>query len=222
MNKQILRLENVSIYFINLLNISIDDEVTMLDMLDELENIENLNSFRSFVKKRFNYKRFYFLTGYQKFISLANEFRKENKLKLDDEIQEKVDNYSNNLFSKITSVFEQINFKLQALGKKIDDFNYLETLTRNGFVSKDMEILEIIGDKKRIFHLALHSKQELKERIQRIVNKKTLIKVYPQLAISKNSRGIGNIERLKLKDKITESPEAYRYLETTIKKKTYM
>ena len=221
MNIQLLRLENVSIYFINLLNISIDDEVTMLDMLDELENIENLNSFRSFVKKRFNYKRFYFLTGYQKFISLANEFRKENILKINNEIKEEVDCYSDNLFNKITSVFEQVNFKLQELGKKIDDFNYLETLKRSGFVAKDMEILEIIGDKKRIFHLALHSKQELKERIQKIVNKKILIEVYPQFAINKRFKPIGNIEKLKLADKITESPEAYKHLETRIKKKTY-
>lgn len=221
MNKQILRLEKVSIYFINLLNISIDDEVTMLDMLEELENIENLNSFRMFVKKRFNYKRFYFLTGYQKFISLTNEFRKENILQLDDEIEGKVDSYSTNLFSKITSVFEQINFKLQELGKKIDDFNYLETLKKNGFVARDMEILEILGNKKRIFHLALHSKQELRERIQCIVNRKMLLEVYPQLAIKEKFKGIGNIEKIKLIDKITESPEAYKWLETTIKKKPY-
>lgn len=198
MNKQISKIENVSIYFINLLNISIEDELTMIDMLQELEVIEDLNSFRIFVKRRFNYEKFRFLTGYQKFISLSNEFRKENKLKLDAETQERVDNYSEMLFNKITRVIEEINFKLQELGKKIDDFDYLETLKKNGFVSSDIEILNTIGDKKRMFHLALYSKHELKERIERIVNKKTLIKVYPQLEIDKNYSDSENIEYLKL------------------------
>ena len=198
MNKQISKIENVSIYFINLLNISIEDELTMIDMLQELEIIEDLNSFRIFVKRRFNYEKFRFLTGYQKFISLSNEFRKENKLKLDAETQERVDNYSEMLFNKITRVIEEINFKLQELGKKIDDFDYLETLKKNGFVSSDIEILNTIGDKKRMFHLALYSKHELKERIERIVNKKTLIKVYPQLEIDKNYSDSENIECLKL------------------------
>jgi glutaredoxin-related protein len=201
MNKQISKIENVSIYFINLLNISIEDELTMIDMLQELEVIEDLNSFRIFVKRRFNYEKFRFLTGYQKFISLSNEFRKENKLKLDAETQERVDNYSEMLFNKITRVIEEINFKLQELGKKIDDFDYLETLKKNGFVSSDIEILNTIGDKKRMFHLALYSKHELKERIERIVNKKTLIKVYPQLEIDKNFIDTENIEILKLLDK---------------------
>jgi hypothetical protein len=198
MNKQISKIENVSIYFINLLNISIEDELTMIDMLQELEVIEDLNSFRIFVKRRFNYEKFRFLTGYQKFISLSNEFRKENKLKLDAETQERVDNYSEMLFNKITRVIEEINFKLQELGKKIDDFDYLETLKKNGFVSSDIEILNTIGDKKRMFHLALYSKHELKERIERIVNKKILIKVYPQLEIDKNYSDSENIECLKL------------------------
>ena len=198
MNKQISKIENVSIYFINLLNISIEDELTMIDMLQELEVIEDLNSFRIFVKRRFNYEKFRFLTGYQKFISLSNEFRKENKLKLDAETQERVDNYSEMLFNKITRVIEEINFKLQELGKKIDDFDYLETLKKNGFVSSDIEILNTIGDKKRMFHLALYSKHELKERIERIVNKKILIKVYPQLEINKNYSDSENIECLKL------------------------
>lgn len=198
MNKQISKIENVSIYFINLLNISIEDELTMIDMLQELEALEDLNSFRIFVKRRFNYEKFRFLTGYQKFISLSNEFRKDNKLKLDAETQESVDNYSEMLFNKITRVIEEINFKLQELGKKIDDFNYLETLKKNGFVASDIEILNTIGDKKRMFHLALYSKHELKERIERIVNKKILIKVYPQLEIDKNYSDSENIEYLKL------------------------
>ena len=98
----------------------------------------------------------------------------------------------------ITRVIEEINFKLQELGKKIDDFDYLETLKKNGFVSSDIEILNTIGDKKRMFHLALYSKHELKERIERIVNKKILIKVYPQLEIDKNYSDSENIECLKL------------------------
>ena len=49
-----------------------------------------------------------------------------------------------------------------------------------------------------MFHLALYSKHELKERIERIVNKKILIKVYPQLEIDKNYSDSENIECLKL------------------------
>ena len=191
---------NIAKYFAQLLNISLDDDLSMMDMVEDLNSIENLADFRVFVKEKFNYERFRYLTGYQKFIALVNEYKKDNAPTLTVENAEKADNYSENLFRKITTILDEVNFAMQTMGKGIEDFNYEQTLLKNGLKDHHMKVLNEIGDKKKIMHLAVYGKEELRSRIEKIVNKKTLEKQCPQLAISnkKNFEGAAVIERLKL------------------------
>ena len=85
-----LAASKLALHFAQILNISIDDELSMMDMEDELSTISDLVGFRKYVKERFDYSAYQYMTGYQKFIALARDFKKEHKPKLDDETEMKV------------------------------------------------------------------------------------------------------------------------------------
>lgn len=185
-------------YLCELLNINLKNKLVSDDILEDLikmGNEYNLNDFRLFIKEKINYERFRYLTGYQKFIAMANEFKKENKLELSEEMQIKALSYSDELFSKVTTILDYVNFELQTKGKSIDDLDLFETLKKNGLESHQLKVVQAIGNKKKVMTLCLYSKQELKATIESIVYKKAMIKQYPQLAHKKEK--IEVLERLK-------------------------
>ncbi len=184
-------------YIGNLLNIDVSGKLIIMDMIEDLKSIQDLAAFRIFVKERFNYERFKYLTGYQKFLALANEFKKENKLILSDKNQQKVGNYSNKLFNKITEIMDEINFELQIRGKTIDSLDLYKTLQANGIKEDQMSVLNKIGDKKKLFHLAIYGKEQLKNLIESIVYEKTMQKEYPLLNGPKNFEGLDVMKKLK-------------------------
>lgn len=185
-------------YLCELLNINLKNKLVSDDILEDLikmSNEYNLNDFRLFIKEKINYERFRYLTGYQKFIAMANEFKKENKLELSEEMQIKALSYSDELFSKVTTILDYVNFELQTKGKSIDDLDLFETLKKNGLESHQLKVIQAIGSKKKVMTLCLYSKQELKATIESIVYKKAMIKQYPQLAPKKEKFEV--LERLK-------------------------
>lgn len=176
-------------YICELLNINLKNKLVSDDILGDLKKMSqeyNLNDFRLFIKDKINYERFRYLTGYQKFIAMANEFKKENKLELSQEMQNKALTYSEDLFKRVTTICDEINFELQTKAKKIDDLNLFETFKINGLENHHIGVLKAIGAKETIFAMSVYGKQDLKARIESIVNKKALVKQYPQLAIKKN------------------------------------
>lgn len=185
-------------YLCELLNINLKNKLVSDDILEDLikmSNEYNLNDFRLFIKEKINYERFRYLTGYQKFIAMANEFKKENKLELSEEMQIKALSYSDELFSKVTTILDYVNFELQTKGKSIDDLDLFETLKKNGLESHQLKVIQAIGSKKKVMTLCLYSKQELMATIESIVYKKAMIKQYPSLAPKKEKFEV--LERLK-------------------------
>lgn len=185
-------------YLCELLNINLKNKLVSDDILEDLikmSNEYNLNDFRLFIKEKINYERFRYLTGYQKFIAMANEFKKENKLELSEEMQTKALSYSDELFSKVTTILDYVNFELQTKGKSVDDLDLFETLKKNGLENHHISVLNAVGSKKEIFTLSVYGKEELKQKIASIVHKKAMIKQYPQLAPKKEK--IEVLERLK-------------------------
>lgn len=185
-------------YLCELLNINLKNKLVSDDILEDLikmSNEYNLNDFRLFIKEKINYERFRYLTGYQKFIAMANEFKKENKLELSEEMQIKALSYSDELFSKVTTILDYVNFELQTKGKSIDDLDLFETLKKNGLENHQLKVIQAIGSKKKVMTLCLYSKQELKATIESIVYKKAMIKQYPQLGQKKEKFEV--LERLK-------------------------
>ena len=197
---------NIAKYFAQLLNISLDDDLSMMDMVEELNSIENLADFRIFVKEKFNYERFRYLTGYQKFIALVNEYKKDNAPKLDEVTQNKVDAFAPKLYKQTCDCFDDVYFMIQAgndiRSKKVSDFIGKSFLKKeNGtFVidEKSVRVLEMIGKRERLLELCKNNKKELEERIYNAVHKLALESKYPQLAVKKTFEGAAVIERLKL------------------------
>lgn len=186
-------------YLCELLNINLKNKLVSDDILDDLKKMSqeyNLNDFRLFIKDKINYERFKYLTGYQKFIAMANEFKKENKLELSEEMQIKALTYSEDLFKRVTNLLDEVNFELQEKRKDIKELNLKKTFLKNGFKEHDIKVLRAVGDKNKLMHLSVHGKDELSRIIESIVNKKALIKMYPQLA-NKKSEEMKVLERLK-------------------------
>ena len=184
-------------YIAGILNIDLSNNALLLeDMIEDIKSINDLAAFRVFIKEKFNYERFRYLTGYQKFIALVNEFKKENKLELSEEMQNKALTYSEDLFKRVTTICDEVNFELQTKGKKIDDLDLFATFKINGLENHHIGVLRHLGAKETIFAMAIHSKMELELKIASIVHKKAMIKSYPQLA-NKKSEDMKVLERLK-------------------------
>ncbi len=186
-------------YLCELLNINLKNKLVSDDILDDLKKMSqeyNLNDFRLFIKDKINYERFRFLTGYQKFIAMTNEFKKENKLELSEEMQIKALTYSEDLFKRVTNLLDEINFELQEKRKDIKELNLKKTFLKNGFKEYDIKVLRAVGDKNKLMHLSVYGKDELSRTIESIVHKKALIKMYPQLQ-NKKSEDMKVLERLK-------------------------
>ena len=195
MNKQITANDVVK-YIAGILNIDLSNNALLLeDMIEDIKSVKDLALFRTFIKEKFNYERFRYLTGYQKFIALVNEFKKENKLELSQEMQIKALTYSEDLFKRVTEICDEVNFELQTKGKKIEDLNLFETFKINGLENHHIGVLKHIGSKETIFTMSVYGKADLMARIESIVNKKALEKQYPQLAIKNDGAKV--LERLK-------------------------
>jgi len=168
----------------------------LTDMIEDLKEIQDLAKFRIFVKERFNYERFNFLTGYQKFIKLVQEYKKENAPRLSEDRLLKANNYSSKLFSKITTIMDELHFLFQTTGKSIEDVNLEKTLETNGFEKHHISILNRVGSKKKLFHLSVYQKEELRASIESIVKRKSLEKEHPQL-VKPKSEDVKVIDRLR-------------------------
>ncbi|MGJ0302474.1 hypothetical protein NG774_04005 [Aliarcobacter cryaerophilus] len=190
----------IAIHFAQLLNISIDDELSMMDMEDELSTIGDLVGFRKYVKNRFNYSSYQFMTGYQKFIALAKDFRVDNKPKLDQETEMKVYNYTTRLLSKITNFAFALNFEVQEKGYDLKTIKMDKTFEKV-LNEKDIEICKIIGF-NAIYDLAIRNIPKLETELEKAITQKALITKYPQLANNKKEfEGMGTIKKLKMGSK---------------------
>lgn len=186
-------------YICELLNINLKNKLVSDKILMTLKDMSvsyDLVKFGDFLESSFNYERFRYLTGYQKFLSMANEFKRDNELKLSEEMQIKALSYSEDLFKRVTTICDEVNFELQTKGKKIDDLDLFATFKRNGLENHHIGVLRAVGDKNKLMHLSVYGKTDLIARIESIVNKKALIKKYPQLAAPKKEK-IQVLEMLK-------------------------
>ena len=186
-------------YLCELLNINLKNKLVSDKILMTLRDMSvsyDLIKFGDFLESSFNYERFRYLTGYQKFIAMANEFKKENKLELSEEMQIKALTYSEDLFKRVTTICDEVNFELQTKGKKIDDLDLFATFKRNGLENHHIGVLKLLGSKETVFAMAVYGKTDLMARIESIVNKKALVKMYPQLQ-NKKSDDMKVLERLK-------------------------
>ena len=187
----------------NTLNIDVTGKLTVMDIIDDLSSIQDLAAFRIFVKEKFNYERFRYLTGYQKFLALVNEYKKEN-IKLDDEQLKKCNSFASKLYWKTISVFDEVNFMIQEgndiRSKKVSNYIGLAYVKQ----PKEIEVLDKIGKREELLRLSVCNKPLLEQKIDEAVKELTLIKHYPQLAPKKDEIAINLIQNLANRTRITQ------------------
>ena len=192
--------ESKFVFFISqLLNISIEDEIMVNDIENTLREIVDIPAFIEFVKNRFNYNTYQFMTGYQKFIALAKDFRKDNEPKLDQETEMKVYNYTTRLLSKITNFAFALNFEIQEKGYDLKAIKMDKTFEKV-LNEKDIEVCKVIGF-DNIYKLANYNIPKLEAELEKAITQKALITKHPQLANQnkKSFDGAATIQKLKLK-----------------------
>lgn len=192
--------ESKFVFFISqLLNISIEDEIMVNDIENTLREIVDIPAFIEFIKERFDYSAYEFKTGYQKFVALARDFKKEHKPKLDDETEMKVYNYKGILKSKLTTIAQKIYEAVQTKCNRYTRVGIAATFIKY-LQEKDIEVCKVIGF-DNIYNLALRNIPELDAELEKAIAQKALITKYPQLAnLNKKSfDGAATIQKLKLK-----------------------
>ena len=189
--------ESKFVFFISqLLNISIEDEIMVNDIENTLREIVDIPAFIEFVKERFDYSAYEFKTGYQKFVALARDFKKEHKPKLDDETEMKVYNYTTRLLSKITNFAFALNFEIQEKGYDLKAIKMDKTFEKV-LNEKDIEVCKIIGF-DNIYKLANYNIPKLEAELEKAITQKALYAKYPQLANNKKEfEGMGTMQKLK-------------------------
>ncbi|TLP41055.1 hypothetical protein [Arcobacter arenosus] len=168
-------------YVSRVLNVDITNSLVMQDMIEDLTSIHDLGLFRFFIKENFNESKYQYLTGYQKFLALVKDFKKQNAPRLNSQQKSKVEDYSERLFKKTVDVFDWVNWEIQ-IGKDL----YCKEISKRlfdefGNEPKDLKVLEMIGKRPELVRLVRYHKEVLREKIQKIVFKLTLEKEYPQL-----------------------------------------
>jgi len=182
-------------YFATLFNIDLQDKYTLLDLQEELESIDNLIAFRNFVKNSISYSKYRYLSGYQKFVTLVRDFKKEYKPKLDENTQDKVYSYTLSLLSKLTSYCNELNWTLETQSIDIRTID-LKSTFKKAFDNKAMEIIQSIGV-ENTYRYALKNIPYLEELIEKTISQKALLKQYPQLANkTKAQDGLETIKKL--------------------------
>ena len=169
-------------YLRDVLNMDISNALVMEDIVEDLKSIHDLAEFRIYIKENFTESQYQYLTGYQKFLALTKDFKRENKPKLTADQRLNADKYSEKLFSKVTDVFDEINWMIQ-VGKDIYS-KEANLIVFNAFGNepKDLQVLEQIGKRAELCRLCSSNKEVLRTKINEAVCKLTLLKHYPQLA----------------------------------------
>ena len=189
-------------YFGDVFNLEITNEFTILDINEELEDIENIGEFRKFVKNRIAYDKYKYLKPYEKFITLANDFKRDNSPKLDDDTELKIHTFTNKLFSKLVSFSNNLEFHIQEKGIKLDEINLFETYQKALMLEpKEIEICLSMGINKKLAFQYIYknvkiNQERLRNKIEEAITKKAFLKKFPQLN-KLNFEGIDTIKKLK-------------------------
>lgn len=182
-------------YFIEIFGIETNSKLIVQDIGNDLLEVQDVAGFREYARKRIDYDKYRFLKPYQKFTSMKNDFLKENKPKLNHEQDFKVRSYSEKLFSRVTTVFDEIDYRTK-IGVDIRDKRVNFWIFQEfGEDEKALNVLNKLGTREVILDKLRKDRSGLEDDIKKIVYSLTLKKIYPQLENKKKE--INVLEQLK-------------------------
>jgi hypothetical protein len=162
-----------------------EDIYIINEIIEDLEDIKDLQDFKDFIKTKFNYEKYRFLNGFGRFTAMRNDYLKDNEPKLSDEQYQMAYSYSEKLFSRTTSCFDEVDFLVQTgndlTSQKVKAviFNFF-----NGR-EKDIKVLKQIGDKKKLLTYIQTNRKSLEDKIMEVVVRLSLLKSYPNIGNDK-------------------------------------
>ena len=134
-------------FMIELLNIKSGTKLTLADMSQDLSTLKNLVAFKDYIKANLKNRKYEYLTGYQKFIEMFNDYKKREILPLEEKQSDNVAKFIKELFSRATDVMEVVSYKIQTEQVNFENFTTYEI----NFTDKQMKVRNEIGNKKETF-----------------------------------------------------------------------
>jgi len=156
-------------YITTLLNINSGNSFVITDMIEELTKLKDLSTFKEFMKdeiKKPTYTNY--SNGFQKFLKICEAYQSTNAVTLDDAELRKVYTYADKLFSKTTSVFDEINYQV-SIGQDINSKQMTNFIYAN-LDDNDRKVLKLIGDRHRLLFMIRHTRTALQEQINKTVS----------------------------------------------------
>lgn len=153
-------------------------EKSMIDYTIDVLNDLRVSDFKEVFTKITNSKKFDYISK----LHDAVDGYKKNILKLDDKESIKVQTYSDKLFSKTTSVFDEIDYQV-SIGKDINSTQMTNFIYAN-FDDKERAVLKQIGDRNRLLFMIRGTREALREQINKIVEDLSLEKKKAVLGLS--------------------------------------
>lgn len=196
-------MEDLIIYLCELLNINTKNKKFIIqDMRYELMSVKHLDGFAKYIRDnansaRFDYANSNFKTGFQKFIILAKEYKAEfEDIELSENDKIKIYSYADKLFSKVTTVFDEINFLVQT-GKDLHSEQMTRFIYAN-FEEKDRKVLKLIGNRNRLLFMARNNREALRTALNDKINYLSLQKRKSLVGVSNGFKSDNEIKILEL------------------------
>lgn len=171
-------------YLGTVLNIDTNSSLIVLDITEDLSEVNNLVGFKKFIKEKFMEEKYKYFNGYQKFLVLLKDYKKNEKVTLDSLEDFKVRSYTDKLLSRVTDLFFAIQHVVRAgddiRSNKISRALYLEF----GEDKKALKVLEAIGNREDILKALDHGVEFLRNKIMTEVYRLTITKKISVLQLS--------------------------------------
>lgn len=170
-------------YIIDLLNIKVESEYSIIEIGKELGTVRDIAGFIQYIRDRINSFNHQYLTGFQKFIVLASEFKKIEAEIINKPKIEKMGSVAERLANKVREI-DTIVLNAQNDCHEWEKFKY--TNGDNAFSEKEIKALSVIGCPLACVRLqrSISGRDMLYERLEAIfVDRIT----HPQLEAPKQS-----------------------------------
>lgn len=164
-------------YIIDLLNIKVESEYSILEINSELTSMSDPKAFIDYIRSRLNMSGFEYMTGFQKFVTLAKQYRQiEAEAKHRDTLSKKTSS-SERLASKVREI-DMIVLNAQNDNHQWEKFKL--TTGEQYFTDREILNLSVIGSPLACVRLqrSISGRDMLCERLEEIFVERVM---YPQL-----------------------------------------
>ena len=160
-------------YVITKFNIKAESDLILADIMQDISEIRNFNAFRIYIKANQRHSKYDYLTKLEKCEAIIEDYLKTERNELTEKNYEQIDSFSEELYKRTTTVFDEVDYQMQVKGLSIEQF----TSYADNFTSKQLEVLGEVGSVKKIWHLCKYGRNTLRDSILKIVHKKTIMKI---------------------------------------------